>query len=109
MGNALEIKPCEVNWMTAGKGVVHSERTPEYLREKNKSLHGFQIWIGLPEELEQSEPSFFHIDRDQIPQWQKGCVHYKLIAGEIKGAQSPVPIHSPLYFFGSENRKTSNS
>lgn len=108
MGNAVEIKPGQVNWMTAGKGVVHSERTPEYLRKKNKFLHGFQIWIGLPEEMEQSEPSFFHIDRDQIPQWQEQGVHYKLIAGEIKGAQSPVPIHSPLYFLEvkTENPQT---
>jgi len=106
MGNAVEIKPGEVNWMTAGKGVVHSERTPEYLRKKNKFLHGFQIWIGLPEELEQSEPSFFHIEGDQIPQWKEQEVHYKLVAGEILGVRSPVPVHSQLYFL---EVKTENS
>ncbi len=99
MGNAIEIKPGEVNWMTAGKGVVHSERTPEYLRDdESKFLHGFQIWIGLPKELEQSEPTFHHISKEDIPEWDENGVHYKLIAGEIIGKKSPVPVHSPLYF-----------
>lgn len=98
MGNAIEIKPGEVNWMTAGKGVVHSERTPEYLRESSMFLHGFQIWIGLPKELEQSEPTFFHIGKSEIPEWEENGVEYKLIAGEIIGKKSPVPVHSTLYF-----------
>ncbi len=98
LGNAIEIKPGAVNWMTAGKGVVHSERTPDYLRESDYSLHGFQIWVGLPKELEQSEPSFFHIEASEIPTWSEGDVHYKLIAGEAFGKKSGVPVHSPLYF-----------
>ncbi|MCT4561066.1 MAG: pirin family protein [Crocinitomicaceae bacterium] len=98
IGNAIEIKPGEVNWMTAGKGVVHSERTPEYLRKKDKYLHGFQIWIGLPKELEQAEPSFTHIEKESIPEWAEGETTFKLIAGEIEGKKSPVPVHSPLYF-----------
>ena len=98
LGNAIEIKPGEVNWMTAGKGVVHSERTPEYLRKKDKYLHGLQIWIGLPKHLEQTEPSFFHINKEDIPIWEENGIAYKLIAGEINGKKSPVPVHSPLYF-----------
>ncbi|NRB59059.1 MAG: pirin family protein [Winogradskyella sp.] len=98
MGNAVEIKPGEVNWMTTGKGVVHSERTPEYLRKKDKFLHGLQIWIGLPKSLEQTEPSFFHINKEDIPTWEETDIKYKLIAGEIKDIKSPVPVHSPLYF-----------
>lgn len=98
MGNAIEIKPGEVNWMTAGKGVVHSERTPEYLRQKDKYLHGFQIWIGLPKHLEQCEPSFHHLNKSEIPSWEENGVSFKLIAGEIAGKKSPVPVHSPLYF-----------
>lgn len=98
MGNAIEIKPGEVNWMTAGKGVVHSERTPEYLRPKDKYLHGFQIWIGLPKHLEQCEPSFHHLNKSEIPSWEENGVSFKLIAGEIDGKKSPVPVHSPLYF-----------
>lgn len=98
MGNAIEIKPGEVNWMTAGKGVVHSERTPEYLRTKDKFLHGLQIWIGLPKELEQCEPAFSHFDKEEIPVWEENGVTYKLIAGELKDIKSPVPVHSWLYF-----------
>ena len=98
MGNAIEIKPGEVNWMTAGKGVVHSERTPEYLRTKDKFLHGLQIWIGLPKELEQCEPAFSHFDKEEIPVWEENGVTYKLIAGELKDIKSPVPVHSRLYF-----------
>ena len=66
-GVDMEIKPGAVNWMTAGKGVVHSERTPEYLRTSKKSLHGLQIWVALPKELEESEPTFAHIAADNIP------------------------------------------
>lgn len=98
MGVAMEIKPGAVNWMTSGKGVVHSERTPEYLRQSEKSLHGLQIWVGLPKELEQCEPSFHHIEADEIPQWEENGVQFKLIAGEAFGKKSTVPVHSPLYF-----------
>lgn len=98
IGNKVEIKPNEVNWMTAGKGVRHSERTPEYLRNSPQFLHGFQIWIGLPKHLEQIEPDFTHIDKADIPQWEENGVNYKLIAGEIIGKKSPVPVYSPLYF-----------
>lgn len=61
-------------------------------------FHGFQIWIALPKNLEQSEPSFFHIDKDQIPHWEENGIDFKLIAGELTDRKSPVPVHSPLYF-----------
>lgn len=98
LGTELEIQPGAVNWMTAGKGVVHSERTPEYLRTTDKVLHGLQIWVALPKELEDSEPSFAHIEKSDLPAWEENGVHFKLIAGEAFGKKSPVPVHSPLYF-----------
>ena len=98
LGNALEIKPGAVNWMSAGRGVVHSERTPEYLRTQDKYLHGFQIWVALPKDKEEMEPSFHHIEADEIPEWQDGDIKYKLIAGEAFGKKSAVPVHSPMYF-----------
>lgn len=58
LGNELEIKPSEVNWMTSDKGIVHSERTPEYLYHSEKMLHGLQIWVALPKELENMDPEF---------------------------------------------------
>ena len=98
LGNDLEIQPGAVNWMTAGTGVVHSERTPEYLRSTEKHLHGFQIWVGLPKDLEQSEPSFHHTEAADVPGWTDGGLRYKLIAGELSGRKSPVPVHSTLFF-----------
>ncbi|MFY9465040.1 MAG: pirin family protein [Sediminibacterium sp.] len=97
IGSEMEIKPGAVNWMTAGKGIVHSERTPEYLRHSEKHMHGLQIWVALPKELEQMEPGFTHIDEAAIPSWQDGAVHYKLIAGEAFGHRSPVPVYSKLF------------
>lgn len=98
LGTEVEIKPGQVNWMTAGKGIVHSERTPEYLRHSDKSLHGLQIWVALPKHLEQMEPSFAHIEEDGMPTWNIGNVKAKLIAGEAFGKKSDVPVYSPLYF-----------
>jgi redox-sensitive bicupin YhaK (pirin superfamily) len=97
LGTEIEIKPGQINWMTAGKGIVHSERTPEYLRSSDKMLHGLQIWVALPKELEEMEPSFFHVPENQIPEWEIDNIAYKLIAGEILGRKSPVPVYSPLY------------
>jgi redox-sensitive bicupin YhaK (pirin superfamily) len=96
-GVVMDITPGAVNWMTAGKGVVHSERTPEHLRQSDKSLHGLQIWVALPKELEEMEPHFTHIEAHQIPSWEQDGASFKLIAGELLGHRSAVPVHSPLY------------
>ena len=110
LGNEVEVKPGEVNWMTSGKGIVHSERTPEYLRHSEKHMHGLQIWVALPKHLEQMDPEFFHIDQAHIPAWQKDGVNYKLIAGEIFGHRSAVPVYSNLYLLElkSTSRQTLN-
>lgn len=97
LGNKVEIKPGAVNWMTAGKGIVHSERTPEYLRNSEKNIHGLQIWVALPKELEQMEPEFFHIEQEQIPSWTENDLHFKLVAGEAFGKKSEVPAYSKLF------------
>ncbi|RRB02488.1 pirin family protein [Larkinella rosea] len=93
----VEITPGQVNWMTAGKGIVHSERTPLHLRHSDKTLHGLQIWVALPKELEEMAPTFFHAAADEIPAWETDGVSYKLIAGAAFGRQSPVPVYSPLF------------
>lgn len=98
IGSEIEIQPGAVNWMTAGKGVTHSERTPDYLRQSEKHLHGLQIWIALPKELEEIDPSFTHVEATDLPSWEKDGMHFKLIAGEALGHASPVPVHSPMYF-----------
>jgi len=97
LGTEMEIKPGAVNWMTAGKGIVHSERTPHYLRDFEKMLHGLQIWVALPKELEEMEPNFTHVEEQDIPHWEQNGLSFKLIAGEAFGRQSAVPVYSPLY------------
>ncbi|MDR6968096.1 redox-sensitive bicupin YhaK (pirin superfamily) [Flavobacterium arsenatis] len=106
LGTAREIKSGEVNWMTAGKGVVHTERTPDYLRDKAKTLHGLQIWVALPKEEEECEPSFTHVNAEDLPMWEENGVHFKLIAGEAFGKKSPVPVYSPLYFVEIKSSET---
>ncbi|MGH2563723.1 MAG: pirin family protein, partial [Ginsengibacter sp.] len=110
LNNEVEIKPGAVNWMTAGKGIVHSERTPEYLRHADKNMHGLQIWVALPKALEQMEPEFFHIDKDQIPAWKEGELAVKLVAGEAFGRKSPVPVYSKLFMLEikSKTKQTVN-
>lgn len=103
LGYSLEIVPGQVNWMTAGKGIVHSERTPDRLRNQAKTMHGLQIWVALPKALEQMEPQFFHTDADALPTWKEHGAEYKLIAGKLNGIESPVPVHSPLYFLEIKN------
>ncbi len=97
LGTAIEIKPGQVNWMTAGKGIVHSERTPDHLRGRPKTLHGLQIWVALPKALEQMEPSFHHSSEADLPTWEDQGVRFRLIAGEAFGRRSAVPVYSPLY------------
>ncbi|RFC53764.1 pirin family protein [Brumimicrobium aurantiacum] len=97
IGSEVEIKPGAVNWMTAGKGIVHSERTPEYLRNKEVLMHGLQIWVALPKHLEQMEPQFSHVEAKDIPSWKEENLEFKLIAGEVLGRKSPVDVFSNLY------------
>jgi redox-sensitive bicupin YhaK (pirin superfamily) len=84
--------------MTAGRGIVHSERTPDRIRESEKTLHGLQIWVALPKDLEEMEPAFFHADESDLPKWEQDGIAYTLVAGSIAGKTSPVPVYSPLYF-----------
>lgn len=97
LGTEIEITPGAVNWMTAGKGIVHSERTPERLKNKEKLMHGLQIWVALPKHLEQMNPEFFHVTEEQIPTWEQDGLSFKLIAGEAFGRKSAVPVYSKLY------------
>jgi redox-sensitive bicupin YhaK (pirin superfamily) len=97
IGNELEITPGSVNWMTAGEGIVHSERTPKNLRTSEKLMHGLQIWVALPKHLEQMKPEFFHVTKEEIPSWEEFGVSFKLIAGEAFNRKSGVPVYSKLY------------
>ena len=98
IGSVQEITPGAVNWMTAGKGVVHTERTPNTLRDGGKHpVHGFQIWVALPKALEEMEPEFFHCGAHELPKWDSNGISFTLVAGEAYGKTSPVPVYSDLF------------
>lgn len=105
LGTRQRISPGSVNWMTAGKGVTHTERTPQDLRNGTVfTAHGYQIWVALPKELEDMEPQFHHIDGKDLPKWIDGDTEFTLIAGEGYGKKSPVPVHSALFMVEIKNK-----
>jgi redox-sensitive bicupin YhaK (pirin superfamily) len=91
------IRPGEVNWMTAGRGISHSERF-ETMRAAGGELHGIQAWIALPAQDEEVEPQFVHFDAPQLPQMQQPGASVTLIAGTAYGLTSPVQIRSSLFY-----------
>lgn len=97
LGYAQAIRPREVNWMTAGRGVTHSERF-EHARAHGDHLHGIQAWVALPTEFEEADPSFSHLEGDDVPQWHEGGVHGQLIAGSAYGLTARTATHSPQFY-----------
>jgi redox-sensitive bicupin YhaK (pirin superfamily) len=98
LGYAQLIRPGEVNWMIAGRGIAHSERTPPELRESGGPLHGVQCWVALPREHEEIEPTFSHHGREQVPRLTRGGVELAIIAGTAYGERSPVQVLSPTLY-----------
>lgn len=98
MGTRQRISPGSVNWMTAGKGVSHTERSPRDFRNgKVFAAHGYQIWVALPKHLEDMEPEFHHVPQKDLPTWNDRMAEFTMVAGEGYGRKSPVPVHSPLF------------
>ena len=98
VGSLAVIKPSEVNWMTAGSGITHSERF-EGLREHGGRMDGMQAWIALPQEYEEIAPSFTHHEGPtDLPYYEGGGMKARLIAGEAFGAKANVPVFSPLFY-----------
>ncbi len=98
LGNNLEILPGDVNWMTAGKGIVHSERETIEVKSKPHRLNGMQCWMALPKALAEIAPSFTHIKRAQLPHYMHDGVLKRLIAGEAHGLTSPIKTYSPMFY-----------
>jgi redox-sensitive bicupin YhaK (pirin superfamily) len=98
LGVEQVIQPGAVNWMTAGRGIVHSERTPEAARTRPVSMHGLQIWIGLPDQHEDADPAFYHHPANTLPEWSINGVPVRLIAGSMLGEISPVKVFSPMFY-----------
>lgn len=97
VGSTEVILPGEVNWMTAGKGITHSERF-EDLRARGGRMNGIQAWVALPTEAEETDPAFAHHGSDDLPTYEGGGMWARLIAGKAFGAEAKVKTHSPMFY-----------
>jgi len=97
LGFHQEILPGEVNWMTAGSGITHSERL-EYARSHGATMHGIQAWVALPEEDEECDPGFWHHAGADLPEWQEKGLRGRLIAGSAEGMTAGVRVNSPQFY-----------
>ncbi len=98
LGTVQTIQPGAVNWMTAGSGIAHSERTPPGLRAGGSRVFGIQAWVALPKAHEETDPSFVHTPTEALPVLEDGGAHVRLIAGALYGARSPVKVLSELFY-----------
>ena len=98
LGNNLEILPGDINWMTTGRGIVHSERETLEVKSQQHTLDGLQCWVALPETMAELAPSFVHIKRCQLPHFMKNGLMMRLIAGEALGMTSPMKTYSPMFY-----------
>lgn len=97
VGSEQAITPGEVNWMTAGRGITHSERF-EAARRGGGPIHGLQAWVALPKEDEETVPAFFHHSASDLPTYEGHGLWARLVAGEAFGAKAAVRTHSPLFY-----------
>lgn len=102
LGSLQAINPGDVNWMTAGRGIVHSERTAPERRARGASLHGLQLWVALPKEHEEAEPAFVHYPAARLPLFEAGGARGRVLAGSAFGVTSPVKTLSPLFYVDVE-------
>jgi redox-sensitive bicupin YhaK (pirin superfamily) len=98
LGVVQPIRPGEVNWMTAGKGIVHSERTPPELRQTGSKLFGIQSWVALPQRDEETDPTFAHHGAEELPVIEGEGKRVRLISGSLYGARAPVRTHSEMFY-----------
>ena len=97
-GVVQRIEPGAINWMTAGRGIVHSERTPDELRGHSRRSHGLQLWAALPAEHEEAEPRFEHTPAAAIPELRANGVDVRVLVGSAFGVHSPVHTVSPTLY-----------
>ena len=98
LGTAQVIRPGAVNWMTAGRGIVHSERTPPDVRRQQSPIYGIQSWVALPQAREEIDPGFEHVPEANLPLIEGDGVAVRLIAGTLFGKTSPVATQSPMFY-----------
>lgn len=101
LGTVQRIAPGDVNWMTAGGGIVHSERTGSEDRSAGSALHGIQTWVALPQQDEQTAPGFSHHPRDTLPVIAEPGVEMRLIAGSAWGRRAPATVYSAMFYIAA--------
>lgn len=102
IGVVQRIEPGAINWMTAGRGIVHSERTPDDLRGRTRRTHGLQLWVAVPADREQDEPAFQHVAAADVPALEQGGARLRVLVGEGWGLRSPVRTLSPTLYVDVE-------
>jgi len=102
LGFQQTIRPGEINWMTAGRGIVHSERTSPELRRTGSRVHGLQLWVALPSAQEEVEPAFHHHDADALPVLDHAGARLRVLLGSAYGATSPVAVFSPMFYVDAD-------
>ena len=105
-GAVQVVGPGDVGFMTAGRGVTHTERTPAHLRnDMPASVHGYQVWVALPKEMEEMEPRFDFVKADDLPRWSMNGLNLALVAGNGFGRTAPLPVFSPLFMVDVQSIK----
>ena len=102
LGSLQVIRPGEINWMTAGRGVAHSERTAPELRRTGSRVNGLQLWVALPRAHEEAEPEFHHHPAEALPSLEQRGARLRVLAGSAFGRTSPVRTFSPLFYVDAE-------
>jgi redox-sensitive bicupin YhaK (pirin superfamily) len=102
LGYAQAIRPGDVNWMTAGSGIAHSERTEPEMRATGFRMHGVQTWVALPKSHEETSPAFEHVEVARLPAWTEGNAGLRLIVGTYAGRTAPTTHFSPIFYVGTE-------
>jgi len=98
IGSRQAIRPGDVNWMTAGRGIAHSERGPEELRGQTVRSYGFQMWVALPKDREEATPSFFHHGKDALPLIEGDGASVRLAVGSLYGERAPAATFTEMFF-----------
>ena len=98
LGSVQRIEPGAINWMSAGRGIVHSERTPDDLRRRVFGVHGLQLWVALPRDREEDEPGFYHAAAPSLPRFTEEGLEVRVLVGTAFGRTSPVKTASETLF-----------